>query len=65
MSKSQPQTMWWCPTCKQRIPQPRWMNMRKPNQRSYHLVGLQDHTIEKVPVMDGELVTTQAISAPA
>lgn len=53
-------TMWWCPTCQQRIPQPRWMNMRQPNQRSYHLIGTRDHTIERVPVIEGELVEAEA-----
>jgi hypothetical protein len=53
--------MWWCPTCKSRIPQPRWMSMRKPNQRAYHidLSSRQDHTIERVPVFDGTLVERQ------
>lgn len=57
-------TMWWCPTCQRRIPQPRWMNMGKPNQGSYHwtasldgtLTGRRMHTIERVPVLDGEVI---------
>lgn len=57
--------MWWCPTCQRRVPGARWMNMRKPNQRSYHidLTTRQDHTIERVPVLDGELVARREIES--
>lgn len=41
---------WWCPTCQQPIPQPRW-NMSKPSQFAYHLLDgtLGHHRIERRP----------------
>lgn len=59
------QQMWWCPTCRQRIPQPRWLNIGKPNQRSYHLLEAISHDIQRVDVLDGEMTNDRPTVAPA
>lgn len=47
--------VWWCSTCVQRVPQPRWLTFPGETKMApYHLVGLQDHRIEKVAVLDGD-----------
>jgi hypothetical protein len=59
------QQMWWCPTCHQRIPQPRWLNIGKVDQRTYHLIGTIAHGIERANVLHGEVIDGRPAPATA